>query len=531
MQLRGATATHVGNVRETNQDRAHFGGYVAVVADGMGGHQGGEMAASIAIREFIDVTGPIGPGGLVDLVEGANKAVFEQASDPDLRGMGTTLVALTLRSDEHKVSVVNVGDSRGYFLRGGELGQLTNDHSLVEDLVRQNRLTPEEALTHPQRNILTRALGISSHVEVDRFLISVQLGDRFLLCSDGLFNEVPEEEIARILSENAEPNHAADALIAAALAGAGRDNITVAIVDVVEDGHGGNLSSQPAETLMVPTTGPAQAPTGPEVDGGSETINNGFAPEMTVGIPVAGVAPPAAPAPQPQGAGPQGVTTQGALETDSRSSPGNGGDVGAAVLEAEGTPAAGRGPAAAYERPLSETAELPLAAQPSPRRKRRRGRRLLLALVVLAVLGGGYYGVQTYALSGWFVGESSGQVAVFRGRPGGFLWVGPEAEETDLDVNDLTADAQEQVRRDMTFDSEEDARSFVDALASQPSIADTLGDVEPVDGETTETTETTQAAGEATASSAPNEEAPETDEAEAGSPSASRPSTANEPGP
>jgi PPM family protein phosphatase len=257
MELLGATATHVGNVRENNQDRAHFGGYVGVVADGMGGHQGGETAAAIAISEFIEVTAPIGPSGLVELVEEANRAVFERAADPDLRGMGTTLVALTLRPAEEKVSVVNVGDSRAYFLRGDEFGQLTHDHSLVEDLVRQKRLTPDEALNHPQRNILTRALGIASHVEVDRFLIPTKVGDRFLLCSDGLFNEVSVDHIKSLLQQHTAPNAAADALVAAALSGAGRDNITVVVVDVVADGDGGNLSTTMSDTQLLPAVTPS----------------------------------------------------------------------------------------------------------------------------------------------------------------------------------------------------------------------------------------------------------------------------------
>lgn len=260
MELKGATASHVGNVRESNQDRVHFGGYTGVVADGMGGHQGGEMAASIAISEFVHVKGPIGPGGLAELVESANRAVFEKAADPDLRGMGTTLVALTLRPAEENISIVNVGDSRAYQLRGDTFKQLTLDHSLVEDLVRQERLTPEEAQNHPQRNILTRALGIASQVEVDRFIIAAELGDRFLLCSDGLFNEVSEENIIAILSANPEPNDAADRLIEAALGAAGRDNISVAVIDVVPDGEGGDLSSNEADTLLVPTSPSNGAP-------------------------------------------------------------------------------------------------------------------------------------------------------------------------------------------------------------------------------------------------------------------------------
>jgi len=243
MELRGATVSHVGNVRDVNQDRSHFGGFVAAVADGMGGHQGGETAAQLAIDCFESIPGPLKDNALVEVVEIANQSVFSQSTKPNLRGMGTTLVAMTLLPSEEKVIITNVGDSRAYQLRNDQMGQLTFDHSLVEDLVRQNRLTPEEALVHPQRNILTRALGIGPEVEVDRFHIPIKLGDRFLLCSDGLFNEVTDDEIKRILMEFESPDQAGEALVNAALASVGRDNITVAVVDIVEEGQGGNLTS------------------------------------------------------------------------------------------------------------------------------------------------------------------------------------------------------------------------------------------------------------------------------------------------
>jgi protein phosphatase len=232
--LRGGFATHTGNVRETNQDRVFLGGSFAAVADGAGGHRGGAMAAAMAIAKLADAAEPIGPGALVDLVERANRAVWAKAIEPRYFEMCTTVVALALRPDQEAIQVVNVGDSRAYQLRDGVLSQLTSDHSLVQDLVRKNELTPEEALTHAQRNIITRAVGTAPHVVVDQFLIRAVVGDRFLLCSDGLVNEITDNEIAQILSGWPEkPDRAACALVNTALCGDAFDNVTVAVLDVV----------------------------------------------------------------------------------------------------------------------------------------------------------------------------------------------------------------------------------------------------------------------------------------------------------
>lgn len=422
LQLHGAIASHVGNVRETNQDRAHFGGYVAVVADGMGGHQGGETAATIAINEFLEVMDPIAPGGLVELVEDANRAVFERAADPDLRGMGTTLVALTLRPNEEKVNVVNVGDSRAYLLRGDELGQLTLDHSLVEDLVRQNRLTPAEALIHPQRNILTRALGISSEVEVDRFLMPTEIGDRFLLCSDGLFNEVTEPEMARILAENTDPHEAAEVLVDAALAGAGRDNVTVAVVDVIEDEA--EASSTSAKTVQVPVVDPAEAET-------SLSPAASVAPSIT-SAPASAVVTAEAP-----------VVTVGA--------------VGVGLAEPEEYD---REPSSTFSEAV-ETHDIPLSTS--------RTSRLAPALFIIGLIAllaaGGYYSAELWAKRTWFVApaaEGTGTLAVFNGRPDGFLWVdaGP-GEEIEVDLQQLTQEAKLELDMGRTFDTRADAVQYV----------------------------------------------------------------------
>ncbi len=480
MELLGATVTHVGNVRESNQDRGHFGGYVAVVADGMGGHQGGETAATIAISEFVGITDPVGPSGLVELVEDANRAVFERAADPDLRGMGTTLVALTLRPAEGKISVVNVGDSRAYVVDGHSLQQLTNDHSLVEDLVRQKRLTPEEAAHHPQRNILTRALGISSHVEVDQFLRQTRIGDRFLLCSDGLFNEVAEEDILRILTSYASPLEAAQILVASALSGAGRDNITVVVVDVVEDGHGGSLTPA-AEANTVPAMPAGLVDTDPAAlsGAGADTGQGGGAPPPAGGVPNGSGAPAAgrsADAGQshrpPSLARPAGTV----LELDTPSA------AGTAGLEQQPTVKLG-GPGLglatrAVPAPDSVVAAAEIANEPpggyatfepdalEPRRGRRAFTLVALGVLLGAVAAAAYLGVGFYNRSIWFVKQvDGGQVVIFNGRPGGLLWLEPEQQPVGgPKVDELIPEARDEVAQQPTFKSEAEARAFVDSL-------------------------------------------------------------------
>jgi PPM family protein phosphatase len=236
------TATDVGRVRSNNQDSLYVReGELYAVADGMGGHQGGEVASALALSILSETYDARSTATLIEAVRSANQAVYEKAgSDPDLTGMGTTLTALAdVDTDEGKrLAIVNVGDSRLYRLHEGELAQLTDDHSLVASLVRQGRITAEEAESHPQRNILTRALGIDAAVAVDHWEIEPVVGDRFLICSDGLFNEVDENRMVATLRRLADPLDAALELVRLANEGGGRDNITAVVVDVVglEDG-------------------------------------------------------------------------------------------------------------------------------------------------------------------------------------------------------------------------------------------------------------------------------------------------------
>ena len=238
LRLSWGGATHPGQVRPVNQDALFADRGLFVVADGMGGHQAGEVAARISVKT---VAG--GEHGSVDeLVAGvvaANAAVWEQAStSPEYKGMGTTLTALAVVGDGRPpvLGLVNVGDSRVYRLREGTLEQLTEDHSYVAELVRRGQISEDAAETHPYRNMLTRAIGVADTVDVDRWDMNPQADDLFLLCSDGLVNELSDEEILELLVANDDPTEMAENLIAAANQAGGRDNITVVIVKIdVED--------------------------------------------------------------------------------------------------------------------------------------------------------------------------------------------------------------------------------------------------------------------------------------------------------
>lgn len=234
MYLVGAVVSHVGLIRTVNQDRGLFIPYVGVVADGMGGHAGGEIASAIAVDTFAGATENVPTEDLIELGHLANQRINTRGQEPELRGMGTTLVAISLDGDIGQVSIINVGDSRAYRLIPGGLERITRDHSFVEDLIEQGRITRTEARTHPQRNIVTRALGIEPDVEIDAFEVFVVAGDRFVLCSDGLVDEVEDSDIAEVLASVDDPKMAAKQLVELAVDAGGRDNITVLVADVVE---------------------------------------------------------------------------------------------------------------------------------------------------------------------------------------------------------------------------------------------------------------------------------------------------------
>jgi protein phosphatase len=237
--LRSGSATDTGLVRSVNQDLAVETGTLFAVADGMGGHAGGEVAARLAVDTLTVAFGSKPSGaGLSEAVNEANRVVHEQSLDnPELRGMGTTMTAAALVNEDGRdvIALVNVGDSRSYRYHEGELTQITVDHSLAEEMVRGGEISESEAAVHPHRHILTRALGVADDVTVDLWRIQPTRGDRYLLCSDGLTNELEPEQIAEVLATVPDPQVAADLLVRAARTHGGSDNITVVVVDVVLD--------------------------------------------------------------------------------------------------------------------------------------------------------------------------------------------------------------------------------------------------------------------------------------------------------
>jgi PPM family protein phosphatase len=232
-----AGRTDAGRVRRRNEDAFVLDPPLFAVADGMGGAQAGEVAsrlAAAAFREYHDAD-RLEPAERVEaIIKEANRRIYERArTDSEASGMGTTVTAAILTNGH--VSIGHVGDSRAYRVRGGELERLTEDHSLVADLMRSGRLTPEEADAHPQRSVITRALGTDADVDVDMVSVDVEPGDLFLLCSDGLTTMVPEDDILRIVRDAGTLDDVARTLVRAANSGGGEDNITVVLFQVVGD--------------------------------------------------------------------------------------------------------------------------------------------------------------------------------------------------------------------------------------------------------------------------------------------------------
>jgi serine/threonine protein phosphatase PrpC len=251
------TGTDTGRQRRANEDSMLARPPLFVVADGMGGARAGEVASRLAVESF--------QGGLPDTAdaEGSLAAYARQANvsihelsqaNAEHAGMGTTLTAVYVGTEE--VAIAHVGDSRAYCLRGGELLRLTDDHSLVDELIRQGKLTAEEAVEHPQRSVITRALGPEPEVEIDTRSYRARDGDVYLLCSDGLTTMVPDERLAGILLAHPRLRDAGEALIAAANEAGGRDNITVVLLRVEEvqmAGAGGSaLPDGPATLTGIP---------------------------------------------------------------------------------------------------------------------------------------------------------------------------------------------------------------------------------------------------------------------------------------
>ena len=398
MRLVSGAATDKGQVREGNEDA-----YVVdprlqlyAVADGMGGHQAGEVASATALEAL---RAAVASGFAVgESVTRANAAVFEKASDDDaLTGMGTTVTALV--PDGAQITIGHVGDSRAYLFRNGELRQLTDDHSLVEELVREGRITEEQAAVHPQRSIITRALGVDPDVEVDVATLSLQHADRVLLCSDGLTTMLRTEEIATILRRETDPTRCANALVDAANDAGGEDNITAVVVDAIDDDFDPDAppaADDPVTSVTTVTSRGTDA--GGPADGAVEQD--------------AGSVPPAAPpVDAPEAAKPSRSRRE--RRTDRH--------VGRTIL-----------------------------------------RVAWFAIPILLIVGLGIAAVAWYARNTYFVAFDGDRVVVYQGRPGGLLlWDPTVVRRTDLTRDDLSESAQLAVENEKEFSTRGDAIDFV----------------------------------------------------------------------
>jgi serine/threonine protein phosphatase PrpC len=410
MRIRVGATTDVGQVREGNEDALLVSDPLYAVADGMGGHRGGEVASNLALQTVQRLFSER-EGTLIEQVEQANRAVFERSqSDRDVSGMGTTLTAALIEGGA--VRLAHVGDSRAYLFRSGTLQLLTEDHTLVHRMVVEGEISESEAESHPHRSILTRALGVDGSIQVDETNLHVQDGDRLLLCTDGLTGMISDDQIVSVLREVADPQEAVDRLVRAANRAGGIDNITALIIDFVEDGSGDGSAGRkqgaqphaPTAQHQTPTVAPPPPPDRSDI---------------TIVRPI-----PEPPKDRVPARSPSDVTTLA------------------------GRPASARPPA----RPSGR----------STARKVGLGTGVLLAIVVL-----GFVGARLYLDSQWFVGVSNGRVAIFRGVPAevGGLDMNSVVVETSIRAGDAEELA---VYRDIsdgiTVDDRESAEAVVDQI-------------------------------------------------------------------
>ena len=488
--LRSGSASDVGRVRTVNQDLPLVRADLYAVADGMGGHVGGEVAARVAV-ETLDQAFERVPtvDGLREAFSEANAAVWhESQSNRDLRGMGTTLTAVALvggPEGRDVLALANVGDSRAYVYSGGELTQVTDDHSLAEERMRHGEMSEEEAAVHPQRHILTRALGVSSEVEADMWELEVRTGDRVLLCSDGLTNEVGTEEMAGILGEVDDPEEAAQRLVDAANGHGGADNITVVVVDVQvgEEGDGTSAKVTPlglvvpaaAATAAVPvvasaTAGePSASGSGSEPDPGSpQDVQTGLS-DATTMVPAVGQDETLAPGSR-LAFGDEPATL---AETGPRSDE-------FFMGTAASVPVA-RSTTRVPPPPGNRATDKPEGKESRGARRRRLGipRRITprvigFVILVAAVPVAAYYVLKWYAYDNWIVTAQGEQVVVKQGQPGGVLWFHPKVvDHTGFTTGQIDPSALGPVKVGVQRSSLHSAKVYVTSITTTTTTTTT----------------------------------------------------------
>lgn len=387
LSLRFAAGSHKGMIREGNEDSGYAGPRLLAIADGMGGQAAGEVASSEVISTIValddDVPGSDILTSLGTAVQRANDQLrLMVEEDPQLEGMGTTLTALLWTGQ--RLGLVHVGDSRAYLLRDGVLTQITQDHTWVQRLVDEGRITEEEATTHPQRSLLMRALGSGDHVEPDLSIREVRAGDRYLICSDGLSGVVSHQTMEETLASYQGPQETVQDLIQLALRGGGPDNITVIIADVLDMDSGDTLAGQISDAPVIVGA----------VAENQHQLHDGGAMETPAGR-ASGLGRP--------------VPNQG-----------GGGEFG--------PPGSGDSTGYAPEGGFGAYADEDFV---KPRRGRKWIKRSLYTVLALAVIGGGLYGGYRWTQTQYFVGSNNENVALYRGINQDLAWVSLSKVEKD----------------------------------------------------------------------------------------------------
>jgi PPM family protein phosphatase len=471
LSLRYAARSHVGLIRDGNEDSGYASARLLVIADGMGGQAAGEIASAVAVETLAELDSPHTTGltgdpvrDLDERVKLANTKIRSIiAQNPELEGMGTTVTALFLAGGSH-LAFAHIGDSRAYRLRGGVLEQISTDHTWVQRLIDEGQITPEEAERHPQRSLLMRALGTTSEVDLDLTVLDLQAGDRYLLCSDGLSGFVPFNTLASTLAGYGDPHHAAETLIQHALRGGGADNITCIVADAYELAAPGSRPPSQAETqyLELPVV----------VGAAAENQANGIDSYTAASS-------------QP-GANPADPGVTGLIPTAS--------GVPAAAAPAPSQDSNGHG----------DTAELEaVQAEQEPHRRRRWVRPTVIAgtcVVVLAGLaGGGYYWTQQQ----YYVGSDGGNVAIYQGVH--YSLAGLDLSHVyspeHVTVSGLPTPQQSRVDSSITATSLNDAQAIVSTLSAQETECAAL-EAAPVTATTPSTT--ASASGSPTSSAGAN---------------------------
>ncbi|MEK9519471.1 Stp1/IreP family PP2C-type Ser/Thr phosphatase [Streptomyces sp. adm13(2018)] len=435
LSLRFAAGSHKGMIREGNEDSGYAGPRLLAIADGMGGQAAGEVASSEVISTLVtlddDVPGSDILTSLGTAVQRANDQLRMMVEeDPQLEGMGTTLTALLWTGQ--RLGLVHVGDSRAYLLRDGVLTQITQDHTWVQRLVDEGRITEEEATTHPQRSLLMRALGSGDHVEPDLSIREVRAGDRYLICSDGLSGVVSHQTLEDTLASYQGPQETVQELIQLALRGGGPDNITVIVADVLDVDGGDTLAGHLSDTPVI---------VGAVAENQAAQLSDGGAMQTPAGR-ASGLGRPAPHQQQPPagGFGPPGS-----------------GD--------EGHGYGGMPPQGSFESYTEDDFE-------KPRKGRRWLKRTFFLILVLALIGGGLYGGWRWTQTQYFVGSKDQHVALYQGISQDLAWVSlskVEKDHPEIELKYLPAYQQKQVEDTITGGSLAKAETKIAELAVQAS--------------------------------------------------------------